>query len=74
MNFIQNMFKPNKNFVEPDYLLFILASTLIIISIIFSYSLSVYTVVFYEYSQFHFFYKQLIVGILSIFLMWAISF
>lgn len=74
MNFIQNMFKPNKNFVEPDYLLFILASTLIIISIIFSYSLSVYTVVFYEYSQFHFFYKQLIVGILSIFLMWGISF
>ncbi len=68
------MFKPNKNFVEPDYLLFILASTLIIVSIIFSYSLSVYTVVYYEYAQFHFFYKQLIVGILSIFLMWGISF
>lgn len=74
MNFIQNMFKPNKNFSEPDYLLFILASILIIVSIIFSYSLSVYTVVYFEYSQFHFFYKQLIVGIVSIFLMWGISF
>ncbi|MGB5920357.1 MAG: FtsW/RodA/SpoVE family cell cycle protein [Arcobacter sp.] len=68
------MFKSNQNFSQPDYLLFILASLLVIISIIFSYSLSVYTVVFYEYSQYHFFERQLLVGILSIFLMWGISF
>ncbi|WP_428024423.1 FtsW/RodA/SpoVE family cell cycle protein [Arcobacter sp.] len=74
MNFIQNMFKSNQNFSQPDYLLFILASLLIIVSIIFSYSLSVYTVVFYEYSQYHFFTRQLLVGLLSIFLMWGISF
>ncbi|PLY10564.1 MAG: cell division protein [Arcobacter sp.] len=74
MNFIQNMFKSNQNFSQPDYLLFILASLLIIISIIFSYSLSVYTVVYYEYSQYHFFTRQLLVGVLSIFLMWGISF
>lgn len=74
MNFIQNMFKSNQNFSQPDYLLFILASLLIIISIIFSYSLSVYTVVYYEYSQYHFFTRQLLVGLLSIFLMWGISF
>ncbi|WP_424210401.1 FtsW/RodA/SpoVE family cell cycle protein [Arcobacter sp.] len=74
MNFIQKMFKSNQNFSQPDYLLFILASLLVIISIIFSYSLSVYTVVFYEYSQYHFFERQLLVGILSIFLMWGISF
>jgi len=74
MNFIQNMFKSNQNFSQPDYLLFILASLLIIISIIFSYSLSVYTVVYYEYSQYHFFTRQLLVGLMSIFLMWGISF
>ncbi|WP_375724607.1 FtsW/RodA/SpoVE family cell cycle protein [Arcobacter sp. KX21116] len=74
MNFIQKMFKSNQNFSEPDYLLFILASLLVIVSIIFSYSLSVYTVVFYEYSQYHFFERQLLVGVLSIFLMWGISF
>ncbi|WP_052294543.1 FtsW/RodA/SpoVE family cell cycle protein [Arcobacter nitrofigilis] len=74
MNFIQKMFKSNQNFSQPDYLLFILASLLVIISIIFSYSLSVYTVVFYDYSQYHFFERQLLVGILSIFLMWGISF
>jgi len=74
MNFIQNMFKPNRGFNKPDYLLFILASILIIISIIFSYSLSVYTVVYYEYSQYHFFYRQLSVGVISIFLMWSMSF
>ncbi len=68
------MFKSNQNFSQPDYLLFILASLLIIISIIFSYSLSVYTVVYYEYSQYHFFTRQLFVGLLSIFLMWGISF
>ncbi|ADG94286.1 cell cycle protein [Arcobacter nitrofigilis DSM 7299] len=68
------MFKSNQNFSQPDYLLFILASLLVIISIIFSYSLSVYTVVFYDYSQYHFFERQLLVGILSIFLMWGISF
>ncbi|MGB7403284.1 MAG: FtsW/RodA/SpoVE family cell cycle protein [Arcobacter sp.] len=74
MNFIQKMFKSNQNFSQPDYLLFILASLLVIISIIFSYSLSVYTVVFYEYSQYHFFERQLLVGVLSILLMWGISF
>ncbi|RXJ80279.1 FtsW/RodA/SpoVE family cell cycle protein [Arcobacter sp. F2176] len=74
MNFIQKMFKSNQNFSQPDYLLFILSSLLVIVSIIFSYSLSVYTVVFYEYSQYHFFERQLLVGILSIFLMWGISF
>ncbi len=68
------MFKSNQNFSEPDYLLFILASLLVIVSIIFSYSLSVYTVVFYDYSQYHFFERQLLVGVLSIFLMWGISF
>ena len=58
---------------EPDYILFLLVCTLIIISILFSYSLSVYTVVFYDYNQFHFFTRQLLVGIISIFIMWALA-
>jgi len=58
---------------EADYLLFLLVSSLIIISIIFSYSLSIYTVEYLEYNQFHFFIRQLFVGVVSIFLMWGLS-
>lgn len=73
MNFIQNMFKSNNTFSKPDYILFILASLLIIISIIFSYSLSVYTVEYYNYNDYHFFIRQCLVGVISIFLMWGMS-
>jgi cell division protein FtsW len=46
---------------------------LIITSIVFSYSLTIYTVEFFGYNQFHFFLRQLLVGILSIFIMWSFS-
>lgn len=55
---------------EPDYILFILASTLIIIGIVFSYSLSVYTVLLLEYNDFHFFIRQLGYGFIGIFIMY----
>lgn len=55
---------------EPDYILFILASTLIIIGIVFSYSLSVYTVLLLEYNDFHFFIRQLGYGLIGIFIMY----
>lgn len=76
MKFTQNKFKSRnvatvKN--QPDYILFILVSTLIITSIVFSYSLSIYTVVYYDYNQFHFFLRQCLVGVLSIFIMWFLS-
>lgn len=76
MNFSENKIKSktqitNKN--EPDYPLFILVSILIIISIIFSYSLTIYTVEYYEYNQFHFFVRQLFVGIVSLLTMWGFS-
>ncbi|CAM3570354.1 FtsW/RodA/SpoVE family cell cycle protein [Arcobacter aquimarinus] len=61
----------NKN--EADYTLFILVSLLIIISIIFSYSLTIYTVEYFGYNQFHFFIRQSLVGIVSILLMWFLS-
>ena len=45
------------NYKEADYPLFILVSLLIISSIIFSYSLTVYTVEFLAMTSFIFFYK-----------------
>ena len=55
-----------------DRTLFVLASIAVIIGIL-AYSLSSYTVLFYETNQFHFFVRQLISGILGITLMWLIS-
>ncbi|RXK05415.1 FtsW/RodA/SpoVE family cell cycle protein [Halarcobacter bivalviorum] len=68
----KNQIKNNRIY-QADYVLFLLVSTLIIVSIIFSYSLSVYTVQYFEYNQFHFFIRQLFVGVLSIFIMWGFS-
>lgn len=67
---IKDTFLDNK---EPDYILFYLSSFLIIGSIIISYSLSIYTVVRFDYSQFHFFIRQLITGTLGILIMWILS-
>ena len=77
MNFSQNKIKSKTTLFnddkKPDYVLFVLASLVIIISIIFSYSLSVYTVINYDYNQFHFFMRQLFVGSFSIFIMWFLA-
>ncbi len=76
MHFNKNQIKSkiNKvNLYQADYVLFLLVSTLIIVSIIFSYSLTIYTVEYLEYNQFHFFIRQLFVGVLSIFIMWGFS-
>jgi len=56
-----------------DYPLFILVSLLVITSIVFSYSLTIYTVEFYGYNQFHFFIRQAFVGVLGILIMWTCS-
>jgi cell division protein FtsW len=73
MNFIKNKIKGYVDNEAPDYYLLLAASLLIIISIIFSYSLSIYTVDYFDYSQFHFFLRQLIVGSVSIGLMWTLA-
>ncbi|MEA1915464.1 MAG: FtsW/RodA/SpoVE family cell cycle protein [Campylobacterota bacterium] len=77
MNSSKNKIKPKKISsavsTQPDYFLFILASMLIIVSIIFSYSLSVYTVEYYNYNQYHFFLRQSLVGFFSIVLMWTLA-
>jgi len=76
MNFNKSNIKSinsNLNSSQADYTLFILVSILIIISIIFSYSLTIYTVEFFGYDEFHFFIRQGLVGIISIFIMWFFS-
>ncbi len=73
MNSIKNMIKSLTDNNQPDYTLFFLSSILIIISILFSYSLSIYTVVYWDYTQFHFFLRQLFTGCLAIFIMWSLA-
>ncbi|MEA3353152.1 MAG: FtsW/RodA/SpoVE family cell cycle protein [Campylobacterota bacterium] len=73
MNFIKKNIKALTDKHEPDYILFFLSSALIIISILFSYSLSIYTVVYWDYDQFHFFYRQLFSGLSAILIMWTLS-
>jgi cell division protein FtsW len=58
---------------NPDYLLLFLASSLIIIGILFSYSLSIYTVVYFDYNQLHFFIRQFFVGSLSILIIYTFA-
>lgn len=76
MYFNKNKIKSMKNNLSEnnaDYPLFILVSLLIIISIVFSYSLTIYTVEFFGYNQFHFFIRQCFVGVVAIVLMWSMS-
>lgn len=57
-----------------DKTLFIICSFCIFIGIVASYSLTTFTVLYYEYeSSFHFFTRQLVVGLFSIFIMWSLS-
>ncbi len=56
-----------------DKTLFILASILITIGIIGSYTFSTYTTLLYGYNEFHFLIRQLIAGMGAIVLMWWIS-
>lgn len=76
MNFNKTKIKSINNNLDknkPDYVLFILVSVLVTISTIFSYSLTIYTVEFFGYDEFHFFIRQGAVGVLSIFIMWYLA-
>ncbi len=73
MNSIKNKIKALSDEKTPDYLLFFFASFLIILSILFSYSLSIYTVDYWDYNPYHFFARQLFTGVLAIFIMWTLA-
>ncbi|VYS96346.1 Lipid II flippase FtsW [Campylobacter ureolyticus] len=59
--------------LKSDKFLFFITSFLIAIGIIFSLSLGVFSVLLYDYDNTHFFIRQLSIGVISIFLMWALS-
>jgi len=59
--------------VQTDKQIFYICVALITISIIFSLSLPVFTVIFFGYEPYHFFIRQFIVGVFGILLMWGIS-
>jgi len=73
MDSIKNKIKALSDAKEPDYILFFLSSILIIIGIIFSYSLSIYTVDYWDYNQFHFFIRQFATGLTAIIMMWTLA-
>ncbi|MCR4942414.1 MAG: FtsW/RodA/SpoVE family cell cycle protein [Campylobacter sp.] len=59
--------------MSADKTLYYLAVALLCIGVIFSLSLSVFTVLYFEYSELHFFIRQFLVSVLGIILMWSIS-
>lgn len=60
--------------MKTDKSLFVLSSICIFVGIVFSYSLTTFTVLYYEYdTSFHFFFRQFVVGFLGISFMWGIS-
>jgi cell division protein FtsW len=73
MNFIKSKIKAVTDNAKPDYILLFLVSSLIITSVIFSYSLSIYTVDYFDYNQFHFFLRQLFSGCIAILFMWLFA-
>lgn len=56
-----------------DKTIFFTTVSLIVLGIIFSLSLTVYTAPRYGYGELHFFIRQFAVGMFSIFIIWAIS-
>ncbi len=57
----------------PDKKLFILTTILITVGIICSYTLTAYAVVLFDYNAFHFVFRELLIAIISILLMWMIA-
>ena len=56
-----------------DKVLFSLCALAFFVGIIFSLSLPVFTTLFFDYVEYHFFIRQLAVGMVCIFIMWALS-
>lgn len=56
-----------------DRVLFILSAMAITVGVVFSYSLTTYTVLYFGFSDYHFLIRELTVAVISIFLMWFIS-
>lgn len=59
--------------MSADFKLFYTCAILIAIGIVFSLSLSVFTVLYYDYGKYHFFVRQLLVGFVGIMVIWLFS-
>lgn len=59
--------------MSADKTLFYMTALMIGIGIAFSLSLPVFTVLYLDFSQYHFFIRQGLVGLIAIFIIWAIS-
>ena len=59
--------------MQVDKCIFFACVALIAVSAVFSLSLPVFTVLYFNYEPYHFFVRQLAVGVIGIFLMWGIS-
>ncbi|AQW85945.1 cell division protein [Campylobacter pinnipediorum subsp. caledonicus] len=59
--------------MSADKILFFLSVSLLIIGVVFSLSLSVFTVLSFNYSEYHFFVRQFIVALIGIAMMWGTS-
>ncbi|OPA78926.1 cell division protein [Campylobacter pinnipediorum subsp. pinnipediorum] len=59
--------------MSADKILFFLSVSLLIIGVVFSLSLSAFTVLSFNYSEYHFFARQFIVAFIGIAMMWGIS-
>ena len=56
-----------------DKTLFSFCAVAIFIGIVFSLSLPVFTTLFFDYAEYHFFVRQFVVGMVCIAIMWALS-
>jgi len=56
-----------------DRPLFLAVTALIVIGMVFSYSLSAYTVLLYNTHPYHFFLRQFVAGMAGIVIMWALA-
>ncbi|BCD68634.1 FtsW/RodA/SpoVE family cell cycle protein [Nitratiruptor sp. YY09-18] len=56
-----------------DRKLFYIAAAIMILSIFSAYSLTTYTILFFNYSQYHFFIRQLVFALFAILLMWGVA-
>ena len=59
--------------METDKILFSLCTFAIFVGIVFSLSLPVFTTLFFDYSEYHFFIRQLAVGMICVTMMWSLS-
>ena len=68
-----NFFSKYTDDRHPDYKLLYISSALFFVGLVFSYSLSIFTVDYFDYTQYHFFIRQLFSVVIAVFIMWSFA-